>query len=220
MLKKFLATAVVMSAATVAFAQSATATSWAAGTNAGQSSFNVDLAYPADWLGTDMTVDLSSGTATIVNASGSGPAGSLSAPVTFRSDAAPVATEIDTFINGPGFAPDWFNPVSLATPLANMIATSTHIGSTSGPLTWFDTAVLGAGSHTALRLVLSNGANGAVTTDPLTGPQIGSIFGRFTYNVSGTVTEHQYNIPLYQAPEPSTLALLALGGLAGLIRRR
>ncbi len=220
MLKKFLATAVVMSAATVAFAQSASIASFPAGTGGGLSSFDVTLAYPSDWLGTDMTVSLTGGTATIVNASGAGPAGSLSAPVVFRNDAAPTPGEIDTFINGPGFAPDWFNPVSLATPLANMIATSTFIGSTVGPLTWFDTAVLGAGSHTALRLVLNDGANGPVSDDPATGPQIGSIFGRFTYNDGGTVAEHQYNIPLYQAPEPSTLALLALGGLAGLIRRR
>jgi hypothetical protein len=70
--------------------------------------------------------------------------------------------------------------------------------------TWFDTGNKGDGTYTIARIVMNPGA-GAV-----------EINGAHTAKLSGG-TLIPYSVII---PEPSTIGLLVLGGLAGLIRRR
>lgn len=88
------------------------------------------------------------------------------------------------------------------------------------PLAWFDTANLPLNNTVMGRLTFQVPADRAdVSTVGGAGRILfATIRGRITSatNPSG----NSFSFDLFQAPEPSTMALLALGGLAGLIRRR
>ena len=88
------------------------------------------------------------------------------------------------------------------------------------PLAWFDTANLPLNNTVLGRLTFEVPADRAAVSD-VAGPGrvlFATITGRITSATNPSGNSFSFN--LYQAPEPSTMALLALGGLAGLIRRR
>jgi len=239
MLKKFLATAFVLSASTAAFAVIGTTFSslnlTPGNTNgadayanfaADRSGFDMTITTDGnDWLSAEITANITGGTSTFWHASnqtiGAPNLGNMANPFVVRTDN--DTKEFDTFINAAGFAPDWFNAVNVAS--AGLDSTPTHISGKNAsnvdiPLAWFDTTTTSSASFTAGRFIFLNGANGAVTTNPATGPAVATVVGRFFYKVGTSSIESDFSQTFYQAPEPSTLALLALGGLAGLIRRR
>ena len=141
----------------------------------------------------------------------------------------------DTFFTSPGSAftvdPTFASPgVPSADPAqcpANppIVSTATRIRGLNPqgaeiPLAWFDTANAPLNNTVIGRLTFEVPANAAdVSTVGGAGRVLfATIRGRITSatNPAG----NNFSFDLFQAPEPSTMALLALGGLAGLIRRR
>lgn len=74
---------------------------------------------------------------------------------------------------------------------------------------WFDTAEDGAGISTVARITISDDANGVVTGKSYDRDTQGSGVPFAFDIVDGAII-----------PEPATLALLAIGGLAAIVRRR
>ena len=110
--------------------------------------------------------------------------------------------------------------VSTATKLRGLSPSGAEI-----PLAWFDTNNVGLNNTTLARLSFQVPAANSNLTVVLAGGQAPSgmqlfavIRGKSTTNVNSDGNAFGWDI--YQVPEPSTMALLALGGLAGLIRRR
>lgn len=146
----------------------------------------------------------------------------------------------DTFFTGPGSAfnvdPTFASP-GLPAPDGSscpaqppIVSTATRIRGTnpSGaeiPLSWFDTVNSPLNNTVLARFTFTVpvGSQGLVvlaTSAPApSGTQaMARLYGRTTTNQNSVGTNFDFTI--YQVPEPSTVALLALGGLAGLIRRR
>jgi len=129
-------------------------------------------------------------------------------------------------------------------PQPPVVSTATRIRGTnpSGaeiPLAWFDSATLPVGPTGNLSSVLARFTFTVPTSNqglivqatslpaPAGRQPFARLFGRTTSSEgSGTGGDGRgsiginYDYTIYQIPEPSTIALLALGGLAGLIRRR
>ncbi|MFN0135860.1 MAG: PEP-CTERM sorting domain-containing protein [Phycisphaerae bacterium] len=275
MLKKFLASGLVLCAASVAVAQStsllaitadptagpdaATFTRGVAGVNSPATShwtYDVRVStLAADWTGSELTLDVV-GAGSIWHASDQristgSPASdpneicynhNLNSPGLTGGATTSNSRSMDTFFTAPGTRfsvdPSFASPgVPAADPLLDcpanppIISTATRLRglNPSGveiPLAWFDaaTAATGAGA-TLARLtfevpgdfgnlqVVNAGAPAPVDTQ-----LFAVIRGRSTTNLNSDGVGFGFDI--YQVPEPSTMALLALGGLAGLIRRR
>lgn len=134
---------------------------------------------------------------------------------------------VDPLFASPGLpAPDQFSCpaappiVSTATKLRGLSPTGVEI-----PLAWFDTNNVGLNNTTLARITfqvpLANSNLTVVTAGGAapSGMQLFAVIrGKSTTNVNSDGNGFGWDI--YQVPEPSTMALLALGGLAGLIRRR
>lgn len=88
------------------------------------------------------------------------------------------------------------------------------------PLAWFQTAqvVLNAARLGVITFEAAAGDDLSLTQDAAHPFVYATLTGRTTTNANPAGTSFSFTI--YQTPEPGTLALLALGGLAGLIRRR
>lgn len=88
------------------------------------------------------------------------------------------------------------------------------------PLAWFDAVNAPLNNTVLSRLTFVVDAANAITgTEPGAGRTLfATIRGRITSatNPNG----NNFSFDIYQVPEPSTMALLALGGIAGLLRRR
>lgn len=144
----------------------------------------------------------------------------------------------DTFFTGPGSRftvdPQFASPgVPSADPAAcpanpPIVSTATRLrglnpAGTEIPLAWFDAVnapLAGGSAGTLARLTFQVPANAAITgTEPGAGRVLfATIRGRITSAANPNGTNFSFDI--YQTPEPSTMALLALGGIAGLLRRR
>lgn len=278
MLKKFLASGLVLCAASVAVAQSTTLnannTIPTGGSDIG--SFNRNGANAlapghwtydlrvnsagADWTGSEISVDVV-GAGSIWHAGDQRIATgapqvdpdpnnptvcylhNLNVPGLTFNGANNLNTRMyDTFFTSPGnrfnIDPSFASP-GLPAPDINscqappVVSSATRLRgkNPSGveiPLAWFDTVTLGVDGSAAatlgrmtfeapvgfgnLEVVVAGGAA------PADKQLFATIRGRSTTNLNSDGVGFGWDI--YQTPEPSTMALLALGGLAGLIRRR
>lgn len=273
MLKKFLASGLVLCAASVAVAQSTTLLPITVAPSAGSDlgSFNRNSANAAaaghwtydvrvstgtaDWTGSELVLDVV-GAGSIWHASDqriseSSPANdpneicynhNLNSPALSGGATTSNTRSMDTFFTAPGTRftvdPSFASPgVPAGDPLADcpanppIVSTATRLRglNPSGveiPLAWFDAANVPTGAGATLaRLtfeVPAGFANLVVVNAGAPAPAdtqlFASIRGRSTTNLNSDGVGFGFDI--YQTPEPSTMALLALGGLAGLIRRR
>lgn len=140
----------------------------------------------------------------------------------------------DTFFTAPGAAftvdpqfasPGGPNPNPGQCPPPPIVSTATRLRGINPqgneiPLAWFDTTVAALNNSVLARLTFQVPANAAITgLEPLPGTvRFATITGKTTS--SANPQGNAFSFTIYQLPEPSTLSLLALGGLAGLIRRR
>ena len=144
----------------------------------------------------------------------------------------------DTFFTGPGSRftvdPSFASPGQPAPDPASCPASPPIVSSatrlrgknpagTEIPLAWFDAVnapLAGGSASTLARLTFQVPADASITgTEPGTGRVLfATIRGRITSAANPQGTNFSFDI--YQTPEPSTMALLALGGIAGLLRRR
>jgi PEP-CTERM motif len=89
------------------------------------------------------------------------------------------------------------------------------------PLAWFTLGQINGMTNALLArftFTVAPGDELSLTQDATHPLLFATLVGRMTSNANPTGTNYSFNI--YQTPEPGTLALLALGGLAGLLRRR
>ncbi len=112
---------------------------------------------------------------------------------------------------------DWPNTLdsSASTLGATPILTDDH---TLG-ITWFDLSTVYDPTFTAFRLTLRQSLGMLPLTLEDTGDRVATVRGRYAAKNSGG-TLFPYEFDIYRVPEPTALALLALGGLAVLLRRR
>jgi len=202
-----------------------------------------------DWTGSEISVDVV-GTGSIWHASNqrvlqSSPPGdpnvtcyvhNLQSPGLSNSAANRAnSLSYDTFFTAPG-SPFTVDPTfaSPGVPAPNpnvcpanppIVSTATRIRGLNPqgaeiPLAWFDTANLPLNNTVMGRLTFEVPANRADVSTVAGAGRIlfATIRGKITSATNPT--GNAFSFDLYQAPEPSTMALLALGGLAGLIRRR
>ena len=162
-----------------------------------------------DWTNSEILIKLTSGTvynATGAAATDSSPNPALYAVTGFRNGA------FDTFVTGGGFAP------------ATIAGASSRLGGPGGAFTlgpagvdvsWGDTNADDLGNTFVSQFTLSADAIGTYTGISL---QTGAVVEEFSGTVAGGVLfPTGTNPPL---PEPASLGLLGLGGLALLRRRR
>ena len=142
----------------------------------GVTAWDIQLTSDADWLASDVIVDLDQGT--LING----------APDFLF----PGTNDVDTWVNSPSVNP--FDTSVVATPL-----TGTQVLFITG----YDTVVVGPATWQVARVLLSNDAQGTITLQ--------------SFDASAP---NAAQVAVIDVPEPATLALLGLGAVGALVRRR
>jgi len=110
---------------------------------------------------------------------------------------------------------DWPNTLDSS---ASTLATAASASDAKLMVTWYDSSTVLDVEFTAFRLTLRQTLNMLPLTLAKTGDHVAKVWGRYAAkNTGGTLFFYEFDI--YRVPEPTALALLALGGLAGLLRR-
>ncbi len=115
---------------------------------------------------------------------------------------------------------DWPNTLDNADSTLATTANDTSNQDKKLAIVWFDTStVRDPPPFTAFRLTLRQVLGMEALTLANTGDHVAKVRGRYTglHNQNSLLN---YEFDIYRVPEPKALALLALGGLAGLLRRR
>ncbi len=114
------------------------------------------------------------------------------------------------------------SPLDWPNTLDSSASTLFSVASTSDAkllVTWGDASTVLDVEFTAFRLTLRQMLGMLPLTLAKTGDHVAKVMGRHAAkNTGGTLFLFEFDI--YRVPEPRALALLALGGLAGLFRRR
>ncbi|HMQ16194.1 MAG TPA: PEP-CTERM sorting domain-containing protein [Phycisphaerae bacterium] len=117
---------------------------------------------------------------------------------------------------------DYPNVIEIGSPSSTLGIAAAATGDNKGftGLVYFDTTPNDGANFTLFRIgIASTILDKPDLTLENTGIPVARVFGTHTFrNSQGTLIP--FDITVYQLPEPTTLALLALGGLAGVIRRR
>lgn len=112
---------------------------------------------------------------------------------------------------------DWPNTLDSANSTLGTVDVAASDSSLKA--TWFDTSTVLNAAFTGFRLTLRQTRGMQPLTLENTGDLVATFSGQYAAkNSGGSLFPYAYSI--YRVPEPTALALLALGGLAGLIRRR
>jgi len=174
---------------------------------------HVTLSNGDDWTSTSLDAAITSGDAQF------NPRRVNLKPATPPGDG-PPAKWADRWGNQASTGNDWPNTFDNSN---SSYATAGTISSsaTSLSITWFDTGD-DSGLFTDFvnfRMTLSQNKGMNPLTLQVTNQLVGSASGKYSSKQGGG-SLFPYSFNIYRTPEPTTLALLALGGLAGLIRRR
>jgi PEP-CTERM motif len=126
----------------------------------------------------------------------------------------------DTYMIAPAAGGEVGDPM-FAAP-GGVHSTPTHIHGWSPkheiPLAWFTFAQFAHSDFRIARFTLAFPGTLSLTRDATHPLAFATLVGRSATNLNPTGINFNYTI--YQSPEPDTFALLALGALAGLLRRR
>ncbi len=134
-------------------------------------------------------------------------------------DGSPPGTWSGRFRNMVSTPQDWPNTLDSADSTLGTVANDTSNQDKRLAITWFDTSTVFDPTFTAFRLTLRQKLGLLPLTLANTGDRVATVRGRYAAkNTGGTLFSYEFDI--YRVPEPTALALLALGGLAGLLRRR
>jgi hypothetical protein len=148
-------------------------------------------------------------------------AAQLKAPVNPDPDMGdPPLTAAQACANMASTPNDYPNDLTPGSPSSSLATVGTTVSTNKlMDVTWFDTTTNNGVTFTGFRVTLRQLKEMDDLTLDLT-PNLIATYASTTTTVAGggSLTAFAFNI--YRVPEPHTLSLLALGGLAALIRRR
>jgi len=173
----------------------------------------LDMSDADDWTSTIFTATLLQPDKTL------NPRTSTLAPAAWF-DGDPPLTGQNAYRNQRSSPSNWPNDYEDDTSISGLLPGGSVTDTAFTSIGWFDTNVDDGADFTLFRFAIRNNQAGKPDlTLANTGIPVLRIVGTHTFSDSGG-TLIPFDLTVYQVPEPTTLALLALGGLAGLIRRR
>jgi hypothetical protein len=144
----------------------------------------------------------------------------LKAPLNPDPDVDPPLTAAQSYGNMASTPNDWPNVTTPGSPGSSLATVGTTVSmDKSLEVTWFDTATNNGASFVGFRLTLRQlKAEEDLTLSTTT--DLVATYTSTTTTVLGGGSLTSFGFSVYRVPEPATLGVLALGGLASLLRRR
>lgn len=173
----------------------------------------LDMSADDDWTSTVMTATLVQGNKTL------NPRTPTLAPADWF-DGDPAPTGALAWRNARSSPSNWPNDFNDDSSISGLLPGGTVADNAFTNVGWFDTNTDDGADFTLFRFAIRNAQAGKPDlTLTNTGIPVLTITGTHTFrNSAGTLIP--FSLTVYQVPEPATIGLLALGGLAGLLRRR
>lgn len=173
----------------------------------------LDMDGNDDWTSTVLTATLVQPEKTL------NPRTSTLAPAAWF-DGDPPLTGQNAYRNQRSSPSNWPNDFEDDTSISGLLPGGTVTDTAFTSIGWFDTNTDDGADFTLFRFAIRNNQAGKPDlTLTNTGIPVLTITGTHTFrNSAGTLIP--FSLTVYQVPEPATMGLLALGGLAGLLRRR